>query len=126
MWLLLGLSLGAGAATVVARLVFAARSAAVATERDLLRERVVDLEGSLAEDLETAALLAPLKDALGRVEGHVTVLERDRAQQYGSLRALLARVEGETHELGRATASLAGSLRSSTVRAATTLHLAKY
>ena len=118
MWLLLGLSLGAGAATVVARLVFAARSAAVATERDLLRERVVDLEGSLAEDLETAALLAPLKDALGRVEGHVTVLERDRAQQYGSLRALLARVEGETHELGRATASLAGSLRSSTVRGA--------
>lgn len=118
MWLLLGLSLGAGAATAVARLVFAARSAAVATERDLLRERVVDLEGSLAEDLETAALLAPLKDALGRVEGHVTVLERDRAQQYGSLRALLARVEGETHELGRATASLAGSLRSSTVRGA--------
>ena len=118
MWLLLGLSLGAGAATAVARRVFAARSAAVATERDLLRERVVDLEGSLAEDLETAALLAPLKDALGRVEGHVTVLERDRAQQYGSLRALLARVEGETHELGRATASLAGSLRSSTVRGA--------
>ena len=118
MWLLLGLALGAGAAVAVSRLVFAARTAAVSTERDLLRERVVDLEGSLAEDLETAALLAPLKDALGRVEGHVTVLERDRVQQFGSLRALLARVEGETHELGRATASLAGSLRSSSVRGA--------
>ena len=118
MWLLLGLALGAAVAAGIARLVFSARTAAVATERDLLRERVVDLEGSLAEDLETAALLAPLKDALGRVEGHVTELERDRAQQYGSLRALLARVEGETQQLGRATASLAGSLRSSTVRGA--------
>ncbi len=118
MWLLLGLALGAAAATGLTRLVLSARTAAVATERDLLRERVVDLEGSLAEDLETAALLAPLKDALGRVEGHVTELERDRAQQYGSLRALLARVEGETQQLGRATASLAGSLRSSTVRGA--------
>jgi DNA recombination protein RmuC len=118
MWLLLGLVIGAVAASGLARLVFAARTAAVTTERDLLRERVLDLEGSLAEDLETAALLAPLKDALGRVEGHVTELERDRAQQYGSLRALLARVEGETQQLGRATASLAGSLRSSSVRGA--------
>jgi DNA recombination protein RmuC len=118
MWLLLGLVIGAVAASGLARLVFTARTAAVTTERDLLRERVVDLEGSLAEDLETAALLAPLKDALGRVEGHVTELERDRAQQYGSLRALLARVEGETQQLGRATASLAGSLRSSSVRGA--------
>ena len=118
MWLLLGLLLGAAGAAGVARLVYSARAAAVTAERDLLRERVVDLEGSLAEDLETAALLAPLKDALSRVEGHVTELERDRAQQYGSLRALLARVEGETQQLGRATASLAGSLRSSSVRGA--------
>ncbi len=118
MWGLLGLVVGATAATGLARLVFAARSAAVSTERDLLRERVVDLEGSLAEDLETAALLAPLKDALVRVEGHVSELERERAQQFGSLRAVLARVEGETQSLGRATASLAGSLRSSTVRGA--------
>ena len=116
MWGLLGLVVGAAGAVAVARLVFAARTAAVATERDLLRERVVDLEGSLAEDLETAALLAPLKEALLRVESHVTELERDRLQQFGSLRTVLARVEGETQALGRATASLAGSLRSSTVR----------
>jgi DNA recombination protein RmuC len=116
MWGLLGLVVGAAGAATLARLVFAARTAAVATERDLLRERVVDLEGSLAEDLETAALLAPLKEALLRVESHVTELERDRLQQFGSLRTVLARVEGETQALGRATASLAGSLRSSTVR----------
>ena len=114
--LVLGLLLGATLAVVLARLVYAARSASVATERDLLHERVIDLETSLAEDLETAALLAPLKDALGRVERQVGTLERDRMEQFGSLRSLVARVEGETQQLRGTTASLAGSLRSSTVR----------
>ncbi|MGL5927464.1 MAG: DNA recombination protein RmuC [Dermatophilaceae bacterium] len=118
MWALVGLVAGAATGAVLARLVLVARSAAVSAERDLLRERVVDLETSLAEDMETAALLAPLKDALVRVEQHVGVLERDRVEQFGSLRAVLARVEGETQQLGRATSSLAGSLRSSTVRGA--------
>ncbi len=117
-WGVVGLVAGVAAAVSVGRLVLAARVAAVGTERDLLRERVVDLETSLAEDLETAALLAPLKDALVRVEGHVTHLERDRVEQFGSLRTVLARVEAETHDLGRATSSLAGSLRSSSVRGA--------
>ena len=118
MWGALGLVVGAGLAVLVVRLVDAARSASVVAERDLLRERVLDLETSLAEDLETAALLAPLKDALVRVEHQVGSLERDRMEQFGSIRSLLARVEGETQHLGRATASLAGSLRSSTVRGA--------
>mgnify|MGYP001458130967 CR=1 FL=1 len=82
-WGLLGLAVGVAATIVVTRLVDAARSAAVVAERDLLRERVLDLETSLAEDLETAALLAPLKDALVRVEHQVGTLERDRMQQFG-------------------------------------------
>lgn len=118
MWGLVGVLLGAGAAWAVARLAHAARAAAVIAERDLLRARVLDLEASRAEDLETAALLAPLKDALVRVEEHVGVIERDRVEQFGSLRALLGRVETQTQGLGRATASLAGSLRSSSVRGA--------
>ncbi len=117
-WGVLGLVVGAVVAWLLARLLHRAAVAGVETERDLLRERVLDLETSLAEDMETAALLAPLKDALVRVEEHVGVLERDRSQQYGSLRALLGRVEAETQGLGRATASLAGSLRSSSVRGA--------
>lgn len=117
-WGLLGLVVGVAVTIVVTRLVDAARSAAVVAERELLRERVLDLETSLAEDLETAALLAPLKDALVRVEHQVGTLERDRMQQFGAIRGLLARVEGETQHLGRQTASLAGSLRSSTVRGA--------
>ncbi len=117
-WGVVGVVLGAGSAVALARLVYAARAAAVVAERDLLRDRVVDLETSLAEDMETAALLAPLRDALGRVEAQVGTLERDRMEQFGSLRSLLSRVEGETQHLGQQTASLAGSLRSSTVRGA--------
>ncbi|MFN2321178.1 MAG: DNA recombination protein RmuC, partial [Dermatophilaceae bacterium] len=52
--------------------------AAVATERDLLRERVVDLEAALTEDAQTAAALAPLGETIARVERQVGVLERDR------------------------------------------------
>ncbi len=115
---LVGLLVGAGAAVALARIVYAARAASVTAERDLLRERVLDLEASLAEDLETASLLAPLKDALGRVEQQVGTLERDRVEQFGALRAVLRRVESETHELGSQTRSLAGSLRSSTTRGA--------
>ena len=118
LWALVGALLGALLAGALVWALYAGRSAAVRTERALLRERIVDLEASLSEDSETAALLSPLRDALGRVEQQVGVLERDRVQQFGSLRAVLARVEGETHELGRATASLAGSLRSSSVRGA--------
>lgn len=115
---LVGLVIGALLAGALVWARYAARSAAVLTERDLLRARVVDLEASLSEDSETAALLLPLRDTLGRVERQVGTLERDRVEQFGSLRAVLARVEGETQDLGRATASLAGSLRSSTVRGA--------
>ena len=117
-WFVVGLVVGAAVALALARLSYAARSAAVRTERDLLRERVVDLESSLAQDHETAALLAPLHDTLRRVEGQVATLERDRVSQFGAVRAVLARVEGETQSLARETASLAGSLRSSSVRGA--------
>ncbi len=115
---LLALLVGAGLAAWVTHLISAARGAAVAAERDLLRDRVDDLEASLGEDLQTAALLAPLRDTLGRVERQVGTLERDRVEQFGSLRAVIGRVEVETQALGRQAASLAGSLRSSTVRGA--------
>lgn len=111
-----GIVIGALTAYLLLKQSYAVRAASAATERNLLRERVVDLEASLAEDLETASLLAPLRDALGRVEQQVGVLERDRVEQFGALRAVMGRVESETQHLGRQTQSLAGSLRSSSVR----------
>lgn len=103
---------------LIARVGYAARLAAATTEAALLRERVDDLEAALAQDQEAAALLAPLRDTLGRVEAQVSGLERERAEQFGSIHQALRRVESGTGELSRTTANLVGSLRSSTVRGA--------
>ena len=103
---------------LIARVGYAAGLAAATTEAALLRERVDDLESALAQDQEAAALLAPLRDTLGRVEAQVSGLERERAEQFGSIHQALRRVESGTGELSRTTANLVGSLRSSTVRGA--------
>ena len=86
--LLVGLLVGAGLGALVGGLWapsgLLARSAAAEAERDVLRDRVVDLKGARADDAETAALLAPLRDTIGRVERQVGSLERDRVHQSAS------------------------------------------
>lgn len=116
--LLVGLVIGAAAAAAVVHQMGAVRSAGLATERDLLRERVIDLEASLADDAATAAALAPLRDALGRVETQVGTLERDRTHQFAALERTVSQVQASTASLDRQTQSLAGSLNASTVRGA--------
>ena len=116
--LLAGLVAGAGIGWWVARASAGAVVASARTEADLLRERVVDLEAAVADDAQTAAVLAPLRDALGRVERQVGALERDRTHQYAALEQTLAQVHESTAALGRQTQSLAGSLNASTVRGA--------
>ena len=90
--------------------------AAATAERDVLRERVVDLEATVTEDGQTAALLRPLADALVRVEKQVNVLERDRLKQFGDVGSTLKTVAASTDALRHQTASLAGALKSSGVR----------
>ncbi|GAB3068550.1 DNA recombination protein RmuC [Pedococcus soli] len=116
--LLVGLALGAVVAVAVCRQLGTARAAGVSAERDLLRERVIDLEAALSDDAQTAAALVPLRDALGRVEQQVGTLERDRTHQYAALEQTIAQVHASTSALGRQTQSLAGSLNASTVRGA--------
>lgn len=116
--LLVGLVIGAAAAAAVVHQMGAVRSAGLAAERDLLRERVIDLEASLADDAATAAALAPLRDALGRVETQVGTLERDRTHQFAALERTISQVQASTASLDRQTQSLAGSLNASTVRGA--------
>ena len=116
--LVIGLVLGAGAAAAVVRQLGAVRSAGVTAERDLLRERVLELEAALADDAQTAAALAPLRDTLARVETQVGTLERDRTHQFAALEQTIAQVHASTASLDRQTQSLAGSLNASTVRGA--------
>ena len=111
-----GSLVGALVAWFVAGALFAGRSAAVSVERDLLRERVVDLEATVSDDAQTASMLAPLRDALVRVEHQVGTLERDRVEQYSQVSVRLADVTTTTDALRSQTASLVGSLNASTIR----------
>ena len=115
--LLLGLALGAAGAWVV-RQSAAARSAGLAVERDLLAQRVIDLEAAAGQDRELAAVLAPLGESLVRVEAQVRTLERDRLEQFARLDASVGHVAAAGESLRAQTASLAGALRSSNARGA--------
>lgn len=95
---------------------YAARLASATTERDVLRERVVDLEATVSAESETAALVAPLAVSLDRVAAQVHSLERDRGEQFARVAVELARVQSTTGELRDQTASLVGSLSSANVR----------
>ena len=111
-----GVLIGAVAAWLVARVLFEGRSAALSTERDLMRERVIDLESAMSDDAQTATMLVPLRDALVRVERQVGTLERDRVEQFSQVSVQLADVTNSTNALRSQTASLVGSLNASTVR----------
>jgi len=113
---LVGVLIGAVVAWLVARVLFVGRSAALSTERDLMRERVIDLEAAISDDAQTATMLAPLRDALVRVERQVGTLERDRVEQYSQVSVQLADVTTSTNALRSQTASLVGSLNASTIR----------
>jgi DNA recombination protein RmuC len=115
-WLVTGMILGAAGAGSVIRLMAGARQTALTTERDLLRERITDLECSTEHDRELAATLGPLASALTRVEEQVRTLERDRVAQYARLGEQLTAVRSDSAALRAQTASLAGALRSPTAR----------
>ncbi len=116
--LLLGVALGALLTWLALRGVHGTRLAAAAGENRALRERVEDLRRAEDEESETAAALAPLREAMTRVERQVGVLERDRVEQFGELGERLAEVGASTAGLLAQTSTLAGSLNSSSIRGA--------
>ncbi|QQR99975.1 MAG: DNA recombination protein RmuC [Austwickia sp.] len=123
--LLLAVLVGGAVGALLASSRAAARLAALRTERDLLREReelyaesLADLRSSDDQDSATAAALAPLREAMTRVERQVGVLERDRLEHYGQLSERLAEVTAQAGALRRQTAGLAGALNASAVRGA--------
>jgi DNA recombination protein RmuC len=109
---------GAALGAAVARALAAGRATALTTERDLLRERVTDLEASTQHDRELAATLSPLATSLKRVEHHVAALERDRVEQFSRLDEQITAVRVSGEALRVQTAALAGALRSPTARGA--------
>jgi DNA recombination protein RmuC len=116
--LVTGLLLGAAVSGWAVRQMLATRLAGLTAERDLLAQRVIDLESAAGQDRELAAVLAPLGESLGRVEAQVRTLERDRVEQFARLDASVGHVAAAGESLRAQTASLAGALRSSNTRGA--------
>ncbi len=110
------LILGALLGWLVLRSRYAVPLATASAERDLLRERVIDLEATVSADSETAQMIAPLHASLDRVARQVHDLERERLQQFSTVSSELTQVQASTQELRSQTASLVGSLNASTVR----------
>lgn len=108
--------LGMATGWLLARGRGAAALARAEAERDGWARQAHALEESLVEDREAAAQLAPMSQALRRVEEQVRVLERDRSQQFGQVGAQLADVAEQTRALHRQTAALSGALNSSGTR----------
>jgi DNA recombination protein RmuC len=116
--LVVGLVLGGLFAFLWVRGSLLSRATAAEAERDLLRVRLEDLELARAESADAAALLAPLRDTIGRVERQVGALERDRVEQFGELGERLTAVSRSTESLRSETATLATALSASSVRGA--------
>jgi DNA recombination protein RmuC len=110
--LLVGIGVGALAGWSLAR----GRVAAAEAEGAVLRERLAVADASAAERQQLAVSVAPLRDALGKVEGHLRELEHDRVSAYSALteqvRALSATGEG----LRDQTRSLVTALRAPQAR----------
>ncbi len=121
-WFVAGCSLAVGAVlaaaltSLVVRTRYAVDLATAAKERDLLRERVVDLEAAVSEDSETAQVLGPLRTSLEQVARQVHDLERERVRQFAQVSSELTQVHASTSDLRAQTASLVGSLNASSVR----------
>jgi DNA recombination protein RmuC len=118
MALLLALAAGAVLGGAVVRVLSAGRAAGLVAERELLRERILDLEAATDHDRELAATLSPLAATLQRVEHHVVSLERDRVEQFSRLDEQISAVRSSGEALRVQTAALAGALRSPTARGA--------
>ena len=110
--LLVGLAVGA----LVGWLLTRAQAAGAEAERSVLRERLARADAAQGRQEDVAVTVAPLRDALGKVETHLRVLEHDRVAAYSSLteqvRALAATGDG----LRDQTRSLVTALRAPQAR----------
>ncbi|HEX5600529.1 MAG TPA: DNA recombination protein RmuC, partial [Hyphomicrobiaceae bacterium] len=139
-WLVSGLTLLLGLVAGAAGLwwlVLRARYLELAAEHGEAVERLAGLQASLAseqarneflqahaagereragQDQSVLQVLAPVTEKLRQVQQQVTVLERDRVEQFGQLSQQLITAAHQDAAILRTTASLAGALRNTSAR----------
>jgi DNA recombination protein RmuC len=110
--LLTGLLLGAGLGWLVAR----SRTAGSDIEIRLLRERLAVADSAAGRREDIAVTVAPLRDALGKVEVHLRELEQARLTAYASLSAQVGFMRSTGEALRDQTSSLVNALRAPQAR----------
>jgi len=110
--LLIGLSLGAALGWSVTR----SRAAGAEAERTVLRERLAVADAAATERHDLAVSVAPLRDALGKVESHLRELETARVSAYASVTEQVGFVRAAGEALRDQTASLVTALRAPQTR----------
>ncbi|WP_129657729.1 DNA recombination protein RmuC [Rothia uropygialis] len=84
--------------------------------KELLAQRVESLEERARTDQDVLRALAPVKNQLATVEQQVRQMERERADQFGSVREALEVSRRGQDELRESTHHLSSALRSTTAR----------
>ncbi len=110
--LLTGLVLGAALGVLAAR----ARWAGAAVEARVLRERLASADALSGRRDDVAVTVAPLRDALGKVESHLRVLEHDRVAAYSALAEQVRALSSTGEGLRDQTRSLVTALRAPQTR----------
>jgi DNA recombination protein RmuC len=110
--LLVGVGIGALVGWSLAR----SRAMAAEAERAVLRERLAAADTSAADRQQLAVSVAPLRDALGKVEGHLRALEHDRVSAYSALTEQVRSLSATGEGLRDQTRSLVTALRAPQTR----------
>jgi DNA recombination protein RmuC len=110
--LLMGLVLGVTVGWLVAH----SRGAAAEAEVRLLRERLAVSDSAAGRRDDVAVTVAPLREALGKVESHLRVLEHDRVAAYSALTEQVRALSTTGEGLRDQTRSLVTALRAPQTR----------
>ena len=97
--LIVGVVLGAGLGIALGWSLSRARVLTAEAERSMLRERLAVADSAATERQELAVSVAPLRDALGKVESHLRELETRRVAAYAGLTAQVAAAPRTSAEL---------------------------
>lgn len=114
--LLSGLVVGLMLGVAVGWLLVRPQGAAAAAEVRLLRERLSVADASAGHREELAVTVAPLREALGKVESHLRDLEHARVSAYASLHEQVGFMRSTGEALRDQTTSLVHALRAPQAR----------
>ena len=110
--LLMGLALGVTVGWLVAR----SHGAAAEAEVRLLRERLAVSDSAADRREDVAVTVAPLREALGKVESHLRELEHARVSAYAALSEQVGFMRSTGEDLRDQTSSLVHALRAPQAR----------